>query len=397
MTTEFEDFSRAVEAHSKVALSSQAVPKFNRVTVLGGGDDGQLLAALSLAQNYNVTLFSAYGRDLNELHSTGGVTLRGDGPIGTFQTDQNDAPSIQTTAELDSAVKDADLIFLTGPVHKHRTYAMVLADHLRDGQTLVIAPARTFAAFDTRWMLRVCGSRADITVVEVANLPFWTKKVINTLHLTACAETMAAAIPTQRSTHVEALKSILPNLCTAPSAIFSSFSDGSGAVECAALALGLSRVAGRGDDLPPGAQPLEEKQTFRSLLKSGPVLEVVQRLLNERREVARRFGVRNLPDDDTWIQAHAGGDDARDGRPIPSHQESSAMLRCAVVGSLIPLQSAGQLTGVPTPVTDSLIVLSSALLGWELTTAGRALEKMGITSNSADEVRQEMELIARGG
>ena len=42
-----------------------------------------------------------------------------------------------------AAVLGAEVIFLTGPIHKQRTYAMVLADHLSDGQVLVLAPGRS--------------------------------------------------------------------------------------------------------------------------------------------------------------------------------------------------------------------------------------------------------------
>ena len=72
----------------------------NSVAVLGGGTDGKLLAALLLSEGFAVTLFSAYGSDMDALNATGGVTLRGDGPTGTYQINREQAPSITTTAEL---------------------------------------------------------------------------------------------------------------------------------------------------------------------------------------------------------------------------------------------------------------------------------------------------------
>lgn len=72
------------------------------------------------------------------------------------------------------------------------------------------------------------------------------------------------------------------------------------------------------------------------------------------------------------------------------------MLRNAVSGSLIPLQSAGRLTGVKTPVTDSLITLAGALLGSDIATGGRRLESFNVTGADPDEVRRRMESLARG-
>ena len=52
------------------------------------------------------------------LRKSNGIRLQGAGPVGTYQLDRGSAtPSIKTTAELDTAVKQADVIFLTGPVH----------------------------------------------------------------------------------------------------------------------------------------------------------------------------------------------------------------------------------------------------------------------------------------
>lgn len=120
-----------------------------------------------------MTLFSAYGAELKSLRSSSGVTLRGAGPVGTYQVDRENVPSIKACAQLDEAVAAAEVIFLSGPVHKQRTYAMVLADHLSDGQVLVLAPGRSLGALETAWFLRIGGCKADITIVETQGLPYW--------------------------------------------------------------------------------------------------------------------------------------------------------------------------------------------------------------------------------
>ena len=396
MSTEFEQFTTALERSARRESAAGSQPDFSRVTVLGGGAEGRLLSALALSQNRSVTLFSAYGAELNALRAVGGITLRGDGPIGTFQIDQSSSPSIQTTAELDSAVASADLIFLTGPVHKHRTYAMVLADHLRDGQTLVIAPGRTFAAFEIGSLLKVGGCQADITLLEVQNLPYWVVADGNTLHLSECDDASGGALPADRTSHLDALRELLPNVKPALTVLQSSFADGSGAVECVALMLGSSLAAGAGKSLPVGAQPLPERETFRTLLDSERSRSVVSLILQERREVAKRYGIRNLADDEIWINAHCGTEMGTGSRPIPSARDSLALLRDTVTGSLIPLQSAARLAAVATPATDSLVTLAGALLGRDIAVAGRRLEAMGVAAHDRDEARRIMESLARG-
>ncbi len=395
MAVEFEDFTHAIEQNSGSSLATIDSIEYENVTILGGGICALQLAALSLAADRSVALFSAYGTELNALRASGSITIRGDGPIGTYQVDQQNIPSIHTTAELDSAVASADLIFLTGPIHKHRTYAMVLAEHLSDEQTLVIVPGRTFGAIETDWLLRVGGCRADVAIVEVQNLPYWAIQKQNTLELSACLDTKAAALTNDKHAHVSALESILPNIDPCQNVLHSSFADSSGAVEAVALMLGNSLITQDLSVILPGAEPLEERKTFRALIESDRCSDVLSQLLEERRQVAQRFGVRNLPEEMTWITASAGSNVGSGSRPRPTQNDALSILSSATIGSLIPLQSAGTLSNVATPVTDSIVTLAGALLQRDFPTAGRRLENMGIVGNNIDQVRQGLESLLK--
>ncbi len=396
MVSDFERFTQAVEQGSGAKKPTPQAASYTAVTVLGGGADGRLLAALLLAEGFSVTLFSAYGADMGTIRSTGGITLRGDGPAGTYQIDRDQSPSIRTTAELDTAVASADMIFLTGPVHKQRTYAMVLADHLRDGQILVAAPARTFAALETDWLLHVGGCRADYTIVELQHLPFWTETNASTLHLSTCNVTTGAVLPTGRTDCIQTLNSIYDDITVAPSVIHSGLSDAGGAVESVAFLLGGSLIHQSGETLPEGAVALEERRTVRSLIENESSLTLLETLLQERRDTARQYGVRDLPDSNDWIERYSGTIAGSGSRKIPSQGQAVDLLHCAVVGSLVPLQSAARLAGVATPATDSMIALAGASLNRKLETAGRKLETMGIDAGSADITRRHLESVARG-
>ena len=164
MSEEFIEFTEAVAKTSKGG-ALRGDKNFSKVTVLGGGADARIIAALCLSSGAEVALFSAYGAELEAMRTSSGINLRGEGPIGTFHVDKKSGPSILTTPEIDNAVKGAEIIFLTGPIHKQRTYAMVLANHLVDGQVIVIAPGRSLGALEASWLLRVGGCNVDITLV----------------------------------------------------------------------------------------------------------------------------------------------------------------------------------------------------------------------------------------
>ena len=123
------------------------------------------------------------------------VLFRSNGPVGTYQIDQSEVPSIKLSSSLDEAVLGADAIFVTGPVLKQRTYAMVLGGHLNDDQVVVIAPGRTLGAVETAWYLRVGGNSSAISIVELQSLPFWVDDRGGTLYLTETGPVTTAVLP----------------------------------------------------------------------------------------------------------------------------------------------------------------------------------------------------------
>lgn len=387
MSTGFADFADAMARPQKPAAVGGR--RFERVAVLGGGNDARLLAALCLAQGAGVTLFSAYGAELTAMRTAGAVALRGDGPVGSYQFDSNSAPSIRTTAELDAAVVGADLIFLTGPVHKQRTYAMVLADHLSDGQVVAMAPARTFGALEARWLLQIGGCTADVTFVELCGLPFWMEAVGSTLNLSATAPLAAAALPSGQPDVIAGLGTLFPGITAAASSVHLAFADASGIAETVALLLGGPGMPEGGPSIPMGGQPLAENRTFRNLMGARH-LSVFADMAAERRRVAQSFGVRDLPDDSAWLDRFAGSASGAGSRPVPDVSFTDAVVRDAVVGSLCPLVSAARLAGVATPATDAMIGVASSVLKADLSTAGRALGAMGVTASDTDTARRQL-------
>ncbi|MGI9486615.1 MAG: hypothetical protein ACR2RF_12190 [Geminicoccaceae bacterium] len=385
----FENFAEAV-ARQQTRPAPVTVPAYRRITVLGGGADAQMLAALALAESFEVTLFSAYGAEIDALRAAGVIALRDAGPLGAYQIDRDDAPSIRTTMELDRAVADAEVIFLTGPIHKQRTYAMVLADHVRDGQVLVLAPGRTFGALEVAWLLRVGGAKAAVTIVEAGGLPFWCVAEGARLSLSSAGPVYAASLPSSSSNLLQGLGSILPNLRPAISLLHASFADGSGVVEVPALLLGGPLIGDGRPAVPMGGVPLAENESFRNLIGEKH-RAVIENLAAERADVARHFGVRDLPDVEAWLGIHAGTPKGDGSRPIPSRTEAASLLRDAIIGSLVPLSSAAQVTGQPTPVTDAMITLASSVLDADIGSAGRRLDNIGIDAGNIDDARRIMD------
>ena len=392
MPAGFEDFTR--EMARGEARDAPASREFDRIAVLGGAPDARLLAALCLAEGADVTLFSAYGAELSLLSQSSGIGIRGEGPVGTYQVDR-DGPSVRTTAELDAAVRDAQAIFLTGPIHKQRTYAMVLADHLSDGQALILAPGRSLGAVETAWMLRIGGCTADVTLVEVQGLPYWFQAEGTLLTLSQAAPMAAATLPRGRKDVLAALQPYLSNIKPAESVLATGFGDLSAAVEIPALIFGGAGLEPGGPHVPMGAVPLDANRTFAFLIGSDQ-REVIHGLAEERRRVAAAYGVRNLPDADDWIATFAGAERGPGARPVPDRQAARSLMRDGVLGSLVPLVSAAKLANLPAPLTESLIAMTDRILGADVAAAGRRLETIGISAGDVDQARRIFDKIAAG-
>ena len=390
---EFQAFVTSLSDRQLAPVPAASV--FDRVTVLGGGLDGRLLAGLCLAEGADVTLFSTWGAELSALRDAGGVTLRGAGPSGTYAVDRSRGPSIRLSGELDASVREAELLWLTGPVLKQRIYAMALAEHLADGQVLAIVPGRTLGALEFAWHLRIGGCRADVTLVEVQVPPYWFRTRGPALHLTRTAQAPVATLPEGRDDVVRGLARFLPGLTPLRSVVHSGFADGSGLVEVPALLLGGPAVAPDGPGLPVGAEPLPEQDTFRALLGERHCA-LAAAMADERRSVAERWGIRNLSGVDTWLDLHAGARAGDAARPVPTRNEATQLVQCAVIGSLSPLLSAAEVAGAAVPVTRAMTTLAGQVLGGKMAGAGRCLDTVGVGAAGLDDARRTIEAVARG-
>ena len=406
---EFDDFLQAV-TNRPSQREDQSRAAFERVTILGGNTDARLLAALCLANGASVKLFSAYASELEAMQS--GIAINGNGPVGRYHVTAETTPghamasapvsssqnkSIVTTGSLDSCLENAELIFLTGPIHKQRTYAMVLADHLQDGQVLVVPNARTFGALEVSWLLQAGGCNAAITIAELQGLPCFVDAQGTALELQAVTSAAVACIPARHTRSVvDALSPLLPNLTACTSVLHSSFADWSAVAELPALIVGGPALSAGGPSIPMGATSLPENESFLNLLGTQQ-LAVAQQLYDERVAVARRFGIRDLPDFSTAIHIAAGAEKGDGRRYVPSQPLALATIRDAVTGSLSPLLDAAAKAGVATPVTQSMVTLACGILGADISASGRRLLNLGITDKAFDDTYARLSHSAKHG
>jgi len=351
------------------------VPNAHIVAVLGSCPHALALAAAFLAAGSRVRLFSTSSADLDALSAAGGITVRGDGPVGTFSVDPSSDVHIETVSGIDAAVTGADLVIVVGTVAFQRAMGILLAGALGSGQVALALPGRTFGALELAWWLASDGP----IVGEVQDLPW---EVVATgpaaIHLGRAAPVRVGTLPALAASGVaEALSRALPGVSASPTVLHSSLADATGLVDVPALVVGGPGTLDDPSELLPGAEPMDEAPAH-----GLPLRNLVQRLADERRAVAERWGVRDLPPPSDWV------DRADNAPPLPSGSEARDAVLERTAGSLVPLASAARLADVPTPVTDAVITAVSAMFAVDLTSVGRRLENLGLADAGLDAIRR---------
>src|SRR3990172_6316672 len=107
-----------------------------KIAVLGAGNGGCAVAADLTLRGYEVRLFSRSESTIARLAKRSEIELIEDG------VKKSAAPYLMTP-HLSPVVQGADLIVVVAPAVAHEYLARNLADHLTDGQRILLNPGHT--------------------------------------------------------------------------------------------------------------------------------------------------------------------------------------------------------------------------------------------------------------
>lgn len=374
-----------------------STPPLRSVAVLGAGAVGRLLACEALAAGLEVRLHSVLGSELTELARAGAVTVRGVHLVGSYAVGEQpgDRPQILLSRSVDEAVAGVDAVLIATPSSAHATYAGLLAGNLADGQLVVLVPGRFLGgpAFRRELASHLC--TAEVTVAEVEAVPYQGVARGATVEVHGVARSLGVStLPVERAREVTRLLTPLlvePRPTDGP--LETAFAGVTGVLTVAPVLTNVAAVDQGGD----------EGVLLKELVSPALAGSLLRKLDEERREVAFRFGVRDLPSTAAWLRRTYG--DA-DDELVDDHDLVRAIrdlevfddLRLRVDGgprviddvphSLVPLASAGRRAGVPTPATDTVISLASTLAGTDFAREGRSLESLGLAGPEPGELRR---------
>ena len=138
-----------------------------RVTILGAGNGGRAAAAEFALGGHAVTLYEipALASSLDGIAASGSITATG--------VLSGTAP-VRVELDLEQAIVEAEILLAVVPTMYQRAFAEMLAPHVRDGMNLVLMPG-SMGSLDVSEYWRTHGVSADVTVSEIAALPYATR------------------------------------------------------------------------------------------------------------------------------------------------------------------------------------------------------------------------------
>jgi opine dehydrogenase len=277
------------------------------------------------------------------------------------------------------------------PATAHRHIAKALAPFLKDGQIIVLHPGATCGALEFYKVLADENCTARVTVGETNTLIYACRSsrpgqatifgIKNKL--------LVAALPARESSNIaDKLKSAYPQVHAADNVLVTSFDNTNPIVHPAPILLNTAVIESQREWLfyregitPAVGAFLEAMDQER--IAVGKALGV--ELWSCKDQYAIEYGVhaRTLADavGNTAAYADIKG---------PNCLETRYLLEDIPMG-LVPLVAIGKSLNVSVQRMETIIKLGEFILGKDLTTNGRTLEKIGLSEMTAGEIRRFIE------
>lgn len=347
--------------------------------VMGAGHGGLAMAGHLGLMGFEVRLFNRTASRLRAVQLEGGVDVTGE--VTGF------GKVLIATDSAEEALAGADIVMVVVPATAHLFIAEACAPHLRDGQTVILNPGRTFGAIEFSQVIRRLACTADVTVGEAQTFIYASRvtgpgqaKIFRIKNSIPMATVRAHRIPACLSKVRRAFPQFVPG-----DSVFKTSFNNIGAIFHPALML---LNTGWVED------PADFEFYYQGTTTSaGTVLDAVD---SERVAVAAALGFQAMTAREWLYYAYdAVGKDlytAIHANPgyrgiLAPHRMEMRYITEDVPCSIVPMSELGRAFGVPTPLMDAFITLASCMHGRDYRGEGRTLEKLGIAGMDLKQLR----------
>jgi len=348
-----------------------------KITIIGAGNGGQAMAGHCASLGHSVCLYNRSLDVLNPILSDRKITLTG--------SVHEDGIMDLITDNIKQAIEFADIIMIVTTATAHRDIALQILPYLKDGQIIILNPGRTLGVLEVRNILqqrptlKIHTAEAQTLVYACRIVEAGKVNVIGTKD-----KVLLSGINSQETDYIiEQLKPMYKCFVPAKNLIQTGF-ENIGSIFHPAVVLF-------------NAATIERNTPFYFYRDMTPnVASFIMKLDQERINVGKAYGV-NLMSVYDWISyayPTAWGDSLCERmKNNPAYYDIlgpgsifTRQLTEDIPTGIIPMSELGHIAGVETPIMDSIIKLSSALLNMDFISKGRTLRNMGLSDMDKDSI-----------
>jgi opine dehydrogenase len=356
----------------------------NRYTIIGAGNGGKAMAAHLALEGVEVSLYNRTYSHIEIIAQRGGIDLESyeGGPHGF-------APLKTITADMETALKDAQIIMVVLPSSAHAEIARQMAPFLKDGQVIVLHPGRTLGAIEFDYVLKKNNCSANVIVSEAETFIYASRTdgPAQARIFRIKEAVPLAALPAVYTPEVlEKIHQVYPQYIDGVNVLQTGLNNMGAIFHPALTILNAGWIEATHGDFEfyiDGVTPSVAK-----------VLEVLDR---ERVTVASALGIRartalewldlayNVRGD--TLQERIQNQSGYYGIKAPATLNHRYIFE-DVPMSLVPIAALGERYGVSTAGINAVIRLACILHRTDYWRRGRTLDKLGIQSLSVNELTQ---------
>jgi len=359
----------------------------NLVAVLGGGNGGHAVAAnLSLA-GFKVNFFELpqFADSFERVLRTKKIRIEGVSIDGTAKLNL-------ATADIQQAIKDAEVIFVITPAFGHKAMAEVCAPFVQDGQIIVLMPG-SGGSLEFVNVFKQKKVKREVTFAESCTLPYGAR-LKGPGHVSVLINAVilpTGVFPSKKTGEViPKLKPFYPMITPAKDVLEAAINNPNPIVHPVATLLNAARIEHSKGEFylyaegmtPAVARAYESLNQERlSICKAlgyklhhWDNLEFKDYNLGETEEECR-YRILN-----TSMDAAFGKDGIYAGIKMkgPEHLKDRFVTEDVPYGMVL-LSTLGDLLGVPTPTHDAVIQLASVINRTNYWKTGRGMEQLGLS------------------
>jgi len=355
-----------------------------KIAVLGAGNGGCAFSGHLAMKGFEVRLFEhpEFEKNIEEIRERNGIELIG--KVKGFGKLSN------VTTNIKDAIQGADVVMVVVPAFAQSVIMEMALPYLEDGQIVVFNPDN-YGSLRFMKMIKEEGIKKNIRVAGTASLLYATRKESpSKVNIFAVKSIMPVGVLPSKDTEyvIKSLKEMFSEFIPASNILKVDIENGNMMIHCPTAVLNAGRIESTKGNFMFYWEGMTES-----------VCRVMEEMDKERIKVGKKLGLKIeslLEGLRQYYKSEKAGKDLHDflvhsrvhgGRgPDAPKDLKHRYLSEDVPYGLVAVSSFGKLVNVPTPIIDSIIILSSIMNGEDYTKSGITIEKIGLSNKTIEEM-----------